>query len=52
MNTIQVSLSVFAETPDALTRAMECIGRAATGLALEDIDAEISVGSIGDGDDD
>ena len=43
MTTIQVTLSVYAETPDALTRAVECMGRAATGLALDDLDAVLMV---------
>ena len=45
MKTIQVTLSVYAETADALTRAMECMSRAATGLALDDLDAVLMVGT-------
>lgn len=43
MNTIQVTLSVYAETPEALARAVESMTRAATGLALEDIDVAMTL---------
>ena len=52
MTTIQVSLNVYAETPTDLTRAVECMGRAATGLALDNIDAVLMVGTKWMDDDD
>lgn len=47
-----VSLVVVSDDPETITRSMETMGRAAAGLALEGINANLSATHVPDDDED
>lgn len=46
-----VSLTVVTKDPDAAARAAEVMARAASGLALDGIDINLTLGNVDDEDD-
>lgn len=49
-NTLYVTATVHTEDPSVVPRIVEALGRAVTGLALEGLLANISIGSFADDD--